>query len=97
MTCCDVVAARPPHSSGQAIAANRASLGELTIPILLVYGRQDALFPQPDAGDQQKALFTGSSDVTEVQMDGAGQALALERTAPAYRRTMSDWLSARGF
>jgi pimeloyl-ACP methyl ester carboxylesterase len=86
-----------PQSAFQAIGADRASLGEVTVPVLLAYGRQDALFPQPDAGDQQKALFTGSRDVTEVQLDGAGQALALERTAPAYRRIMAAWLAARGF
>jgi pimeloyl-ACP methyl ester carboxylesterase len=86
-----------PQSAFQTIGADVASLHELTIPVLLVYGRKDALFDQPGAGENQARLFAGTPDLTTEFVDGAGHALALERTAPAYRRLMNAWLSARGF
>lgn len=86
-----------PQSAFQTIGADIASDGQITAPVLLVYGRQDAAFNQPGAGQQQKSLYSGSHDVTLAFIDGAGQALALERTAPAFRRLISDWLSAHGF
>jgi alpha-beta hydrolase superfamily lysophospholipase len=86
-----------PQSAFQTIGADVASLRELTIPVLLVYGIEDALFNQPGAGETQAQLFAGSEDVTLEFVEGSGHALALERTAPAYRALMSRWLSAHGF
>ena len=86
-----------PQSAFQVVAADQALLREVAVPVLLVYGRQDALFDQPSAGQQQRALYSGSRDVQLTFLDGAGQAHALERTAPAFRATMSSWLAARGF
>ncbi len=86
-----------PQSSFATIGTDVASLREVTVPVLLVYGRQDAGFDQPGAGDQQKTFYSGTNDLTLDFVDGAGQALALERTAPAFQQLMSDWLSARGF
>ena len=86
-----------PDSAFQAIGANVASLQEVTIPVLLVYGTQDELLGQPGAGENQARLFAGTEDLTLKFVEGSGHALALERTAPAYRAVMSGWLSAHGF
>jgi pimeloyl-ACP methyl ester carboxylesterase len=86
-----------PESAFQALGANVASLQEVEIPVLLVYGMQDALLAQPGAGENQARLFAGSPDLTLKFVEGSGHALALERTAPAYRAVMSEWLSAHGF
>ena len=59
-------------------------------------GTRDGTHDQPDAGNQQKQFYAGSDDVTLTFIEGSGSALALEKTAPAYRRVMSDWLSAHG-
>lgn len=64
--------------------------------MLLLYGLGDALFDQPTAGRNQRRLFTGSDDVTLVFFPRAGHALNLERSAPAVRERVSDWLDARG-
>jgi len=69
---------------------------EIWVPVLLLYGLGDALFAQPQAGHDQRALFTGSHDVTLAFFPGAGHALTLQRSAPAVRRRVSDWLDARG-
>jgi pimeloyl-ACP methyl ester carboxylesterase len=62
----------------------------------MIFGKQDALFPPP-AAQNHRTLFTGSNDVTLHEIDGAGHTLMLQRTAPEFRRKLSDWLSARGF
>ncbi|MBV9213424.1 MAG: alpha/beta hydrolase [Actinobacteria bacterium] len=78
----------------QAVAADRLYLREITVPVLLVFGSEDAIFPPP-AGERQKALFSGSRDVTYVQVANAGHALQLARTAPVTRAAVSRWISAR--
>lgn len=72
-------------------------LREITVPVLLVYGRQDEFFLQPLAGSFQASLYGGSGDVSTVFIDDAGQALALERSAPEFRAALSSWLDDRGF
>jgi len=67
-------------------------------PVLLVYGTKDALFTDPrDAGNKQKAQFSGSPDVTLSFVEGAGNALQLERSAPRFRALLGEWLGRRGF
>ena len=78
------------------LAADRLYLGDITIPVLLVFADHDALFPPPD-GEREKALYTGSQDVTLIQVANTGHGLPLERTAPIMRAALADWLSARGF
>jgi pimeloyl-ACP methyl ester carboxylesterase len=91
---------REPCGEGLSLAAtlvaDRLFLGDITVPVLLAFGKQDAIFPPPD-GELQKALYTGSKDVTLLQVNNTGHALQLERTAPASRAAISDWLRARGF
>jgi pimeloyl-ACP methyl ester carboxylesterase len=76
--------------------ADRLYLGSITVPVLLVFGRQDAIFPPPE-GEQQSALFTGSHDVTLTYIENAGHMVMLQRTARAFRTTVSNWLQTRGF
>jgi pimeloyl-ACP methyl ester carboxylesterase len=77
-------------------AADRLYLGTINIPVLLVFGRQDAIFPPPD-GERQRALFAGSRDVTLTYVENAGHMVMLQLTAPVFRAKVSDWLTQRGF
>jgi pimeloyl-ACP methyl ester carboxylesterase len=79
-----------------AIAADGQNLSTITIPVLLLSGRDDALFP-PAAIDNQKAMYSGSRDVTEVLLGDTGHAVTLERTARTARNAIAAWLSKRGF
>jgi pimeloyl-ACP methyl ester carboxylesterase len=78
------------------VVRDQTQLSSIAVPVLLAYGQSDALFPPP-AGDQQKASFSGADDLTEVVLDGTGNALALEQSAPTLQRLTSDWLRAHGF
>jgi hypothetical protein len=87
-----------PQSALATIAADQASIGEIGVPVLLVYGTRDAFFDDPrSSGQQQKGLYSGSRDVSLAFIDGAGNALALERSSPRFRDIVSRWLARRGF
>jgi pimeloyl-ACP methyl ester carboxylesterase len=79
-------------SAQAAIAENQALLPTLTVPVLLVYGNQDALWSQPSAGQNNKNHFLSSRSVTAEFLDNTGSAVALERTAPQFRTIVSKWL-----
>jgi pimeloyl-ACP methyl ester carboxylesterase len=68
----------------------------ITVPVLLIFGANDALFPPP-AGAEQAAQFVGSSHVSLIQLADTGHALTLERSAPTFTADISQWLAARGF
>lgn len=83
-------------SLATALADDQQHMREISVPVLLVFGNEDPQFPPPD-GERQQALYSGSRDVTLVQLDDTGHALQLGRTAPAARAAVSGWLRARGF
>jgi pimeloyl-ACP methyl ester carboxylesterase len=80
----------------QAIATDQARLASVNVPVLVICGNQDALFPPP-ACQQQRDHFTGSADASAVFLDNTGHAVTLERTAKKFRTTVSAWLGKRGF
>jgi hypothetical protein len=87
-----------PQSALAGVAADQANLRDVHGPVLLVYGTKDAFFDDPrSAGASQRDLYSGSRDVTLDFIQGAGNALALERSAPHVRDLVSDWLARRGF
>jgi hypothetical protein len=87
-----------PQSALAGVAADQANLGDVKLPVLLVYGTKDHFFDDPrSAGESQRKLYSGSRDVTLTFIEGAGNALALERSAPHFRDLVSDWLAARGY
>ena len=79
-----------------AINEDHLMVPTITVPVLLVLGANDALFPPP-AGTEQEAQFLGSSDVSLIQLPNTGHALTLERSAPTFTADISRWLAARGF
>jgi pimeloyl-ACP methyl ester carboxylesterase len=68
----------------------------IEIPVLLVFGDHDAIFPPP-ALDRQKAMYTGSRDLTGIGIPDTGHALSLERSAPFTRDAVTSWLCQRHF
>jgi hypothetical protein len=87
-----------PQSALAGVAADQANLGEVKLPVLLVYGTKDHFFDDPrSAGESQRKLYSGSPDATLAFIEGAGNALALERSAPRFRDLVSDWLQKRGY
>lgn len=86
------------QSAVSTIAQDIAADANVKTPVLLMYGTKDALFTDPrDSANKQKAQFSGSPDVTLSFIEGAGNALQLERSAPRFRATLGAWLGQRGF
>jgi pimeloyl-ACP methyl ester carboxylesterase len=83
-------------SAVQTIATDQLLLPLIHVPVLLLAGANDALFP-PLAMKLQRLHFFGSHDVTSVQIPATGHAVTLGRTAPTLVDDMSAWLGARGF
>jgi pimeloyl-ACP methyl ester carboxylesterase len=78
------------------IAADHANLGTVTVPVVLIFGALDAVFPPPSE-ELQRANYTGSRDVTSVLIENTGHALYLERNAGTVRAQLSQWLDGHGF
>lgn len=74
-----------------------ALLATVHVPVLLVYGKNDALFQDNAAGTPlQKLHYVGSPDVHDIFLANTGHALTLERTAPQMRKQVSGWLYGHG-
>jgi hypothetical protein len=96
------VATRQPDPCGDVssqvptIAASGVRAGEVTAPVLLLYGLADAVYQQPSTGQQQSQMYRSSPDVTTGWFERAGHSLTLQRSAPAVRREVADWLARHG-
>lgn len=82
-------------SIADALAANRVYLSSIRVPVLLVFGDKDAIFPPP-SGDNQRNLYRASPDATLITIANTGHNIVLERTAPQARAKISAWLTKHG-
>jgi len=78
------------------IVLSQLLLTQIQVPVLLVCGDQDAIFPPP-ACDLQALHFLGNHDFTHLTIAGAGHAVTLGNTAAAFRDGVSAWLANHGF
>jgi pimeloyl-ACP methyl ester carboxylesterase len=83
-------------SLSAAVDADNANLASVNVPVLLIFGDADAVFP-PLAEDAQRAKLSGSQDVSAVLVAGTGHGLYLEQHAPAVRGAVSGWLDRHAF
>jgi pimeloyl-ACP methyl ester carboxylesterase len=88
--CGDLYSTAETSSSNTAV--NR--LGDIKVPVLLIFEDHDVIYDDPTTGEQQKARFTGSDDVTLVNLKDAGHFPMLEINRNKYQRLVSDWLDA---
>lgn len=95
----DVVAAHRLDPCGENpipyIVADPVELAGITVPVLLVYGADDALLDTTLAPVQ--ASHFGSSDVRTVILPNTGHLLMLDRTAPLFGRKLNSWLHSHRF
>lgn len=78
-----------------AIASDDQNVPTISAPVLLLSGKDDALFP-PAAIDNQKAMYTGTTDLTAILLNDTGHA-APSRTAGDAWQAIAAWLSRRRF
>lgn len=83
-------------TSAPGIRENPERLHTIRVPVLLVYGTEDALFHER-ARRAQRDDFTGTGDLRYKLIRDAGHFLTLERRAPAFARLVDRWLRHRGF
>ena len=67
---------------------------DIEVPVLVVAGGADKLFPKP-AGPDQAKLFTGSKDVTAVVLPATAHAFTFERTRLTLASKIDRWLDLR--
>ena len=73
---------------------SRAVMGTIDIPVLLMLGGQDYMFPGAHAREEL-GLFTGAADRTLTVMEDAGHSVFLHRSGPDSNRVLLDWLRQR--
>ncbi len=83
------------YSVGQAIAVNNVFAQTYQFPVLVVCGDHDLVTVQDCELHAQRFVLSG--DVQYSTIPETGHVGHVERNAPVYRATMSDWLTARGF
>ncbi|MGH8974679.1 MAG: alpha/beta hydrolase [Acidimicrobiia bacterium] len=73
---------------------SRAVMGTLELPVLLLLGEQDYMFPSAHAQDEL-ALFAGAADRTMTVVPRAGHSLFLHHSASESHQAVVDWLRQR--
>ena len=77
-----------------ATAVDLQRVGDIDVPVLVVAGADDALFPQPAAPDQAQ-LFTGSRSVRQTTLAGTAHAFTFEQGRHRLVRVVDRWLDRR--
>ncbi len=75
-------------------AATKADLkmvSRIHVPVLIVAGASDKLFPPP-ALAKQAVLYTAASSVTAARIADTAHAITLERTRHSFEHAVLDWL-----
>lgn len=83
-------------STAAAVRTNLRNLDEITVPVLVLAGQEDAFFPPP-AVARQAGLFTGSRDVDRVVLPNTGHALTLHYGRDRFSAAVTTWLNSHGF
>ncbi|MGQ0572710.1 MAG: alpha/beta hydrolase [Pseudonocardia sp.] len=81
-------------SIGPAVATDSLMLGDIDVPVLVMFGDEDAVFPPP-ALEQQAARYTGSPEVTPVSIPGASHYPLVEAGHLDAVAAIDAWLDAR--
>ncbi|MBG6185359.1 pimeloyl-ACP methyl ester carboxylesterase [Arthrobacter sp. CAN_A214] len=78
-----------------AVDTNKANIGSITTPTLVLIGGEDAIYPIQ--AQDQAALLTGAQDITSVTIPATGHALTLHNTKDQFSAEVSAWLDAHNF
>lgn len=78
-------------SFAAATAVDLQRVGSIKVPVLVVAGADDALFPRPAAPDQA-ALFTSSRKVKQVTLARTGHAFTFESGRTRLVKVVDGWL-----
>ncbi len=65
----------------------------IQVPVLLLTGEKDALFPPPGGAVQSQSGYPGASRLSVVELPGTGHAMTFGRTHETFRQIMGQWLA----
>jgi pimeloyl-ACP methyl ester carboxylesterase len=74
---------------------SRTVIGSITVPLLMVLGSNDVLFPASGA-DQEMSLFAAAAD-RALRVVNGGHVLTLHRNAPETTAIVASWLENHEF
>jgi pimeloyl-ACP methyl ester carboxylesterase len=77
-----------------ALLRQQSALPKIKVPVLVICGKNDALFVRRGCS-AQKDLYRGSRSASFAEVPKAGHAPMLERTSPNFRAKVSRWLKKR--
>lgn len=99
----DIVARRNPDPCGdsgsfaQLIQRNQVGIGDVPLPVLIIFGRENLSWDADAAAAQQAQLFASSPETTVHVIDAGRHALPFETIAPTVRAEYDSWLRRYGF
>jgi pimeloyl-ACP methyl ester carboxylesterase len=79
-----------------ALLRQKSALPKIRVPVLVICGKNDALFVRRGC-EAQKLFYSGSRSASLALVPRAGHAPMLERTAPIFQAKVSRWLKKRRF
>jgi pimeloyl-ACP methyl ester carboxylesterase len=79
----------------KAPATDKRHLSRIKVPVLLVQGAKDTLFPPPSVR-RQVARFVNAKSVTYKSLPGTGHALTLETTHTQLEASVASFLTRQG-
>lgn len=65
----------------------------IRVPVLLLTGEKDALFPPPGGALQTQTAYPGASRLSVVELPDTGHAMTFGRTHETFRQIMAQWLA----
>ncbi|MGQ0630986.1 MAG: alpha/beta hydrolase [Sporichthyaceae bacterium] len=78
------------------IGADIAPLGEIDVPVLVMFGTGEVVFPSPPSMEQMAARYVGSPKVTKLLIEGASHYPIVEQGFPQMVDGASAWLKEYG-
>ncbi|KUN94863.1 alpha/beta hydrolase [Streptomyces caeruleatus] len=78
----------------EGVLVDTRRLGEIDVPVALVYGAQDR---RVQGGREHRARFTGTDDTELLTVADAGHFLGVERGARQVQDFLASWLDEKGF
>lgn len=94
-----VLSKRNRDACGDLLSGSQGLLGThvvsplIRVPVLLLTGEEDALFPPPGGAVQTQTAYPGASRLSVVELPDTGHAMTFGRTHETFRQILAQWLA----
>lgn len=80
----------------QGLVGTNVATPLIDVPVLLITGEKDALFPPPFNQLETQTAWSGAPRLGVVEVPGTGHAVTFGRTHEEFRSLMAQWLATNG-